>query len=261
MHWLKERWMTSSMTSESLAAAVRSGFGTAASLRVRRPGKIFQVEVPAFLDDGDGVQLYLEPAGSEKWLVSDLGQTLMRISYTRPIDDAAMSHVGRLAERNGFKITEGAIGVEVPMAELVPALFGLAQVQAVAEATLRAPKHRGPRAEDFRELVMSALREAFKERLREHVVLDSEEAFTVDAVIEGPRPLGVFAVPNDLEAERAIGTCLRAKALDVRDWVAIPRDIDDFTNKTRARLVDTFLIARATFDGPAVGARLERMAS
>jgi hypothetical protein len=85
--------------------------------------------------------------------------------------------------------------------------------------------------------------------------------YVVDAVIDGPRPLGVFAVPNDLEAERAIGTCLRAKALDVRDWVAVPRDIDDFTTKTRARLVDTFLIARATFDGPAVGARLERMAS
>ncbi len=255
--------MNSFANSELLAAAIARGFGDAATLRTCRPGRLFQVEVPAFLPDGDGVQLYIEPGEGENLIrVTDIGQTTMRLSYTRDIDDAATAALERTARRNGFALEDGTLSVEVREQELIAALFGLAQIQAVAEATIRPAKHRGPRAEEFREIVLSVLREVFAANLQERVPLPaSPELYEVDAILHGDRPIAIFAVPSDIEAERAVACRFRGQELPVRDWLAVPRDIEALSAKSRDRLIDAFTIANARFDGKLVTRRLQEMAA
>jgi hypothetical protein len=252
--------MNSFANSESLAGTIMRGFGDAATLRTCRPGRLFQVEIPAFLPDGDGVQLYIEPGDGDRVRVTDIGQTTMRLSYTRDIDDAATAALARAAQRNGFMLEGGTLSAEVLEKELIPALFGLAQIQAVAEATIRPAKHRGQRAEEFREIVLSVLREVFAGNLEERVPLPaSPELYEVDAILHGDRPIAIFAVPSDLEAERAIACRFRGQELQVRNWLAVPRDIEALSAKSRDRLIDAFTIANSRFDGRLVTRRLQEM--
>lgn len=206
----KARSMNFFASSESLAETVSRGFGNAATLRVCRPGRLFQVEIPAFLPDGDGVQPYLEPADDGGIRVTDIGQTTMRLSYTREIDDAAQAALERVALRNGFVLEGGTLISDVEQKDIVPALFGLAQIQAVADAAIKPAKHRGPRAEEFREMVLAVLRGVFGADLEERVPLpESPDLYEVDAILRVGRPIAIFAVPNDLDAERAIACRFR----------------------------------------------------
>lgn len=252
-----------SLTTEALQSAVRIGFGAAASVRARRPGRLFQIEMPAYLADGDGVQLYVEPIKGGDLRVTDIGQTIMRISYTREIDDSVTEKIAGLAERNGFTLTDGVLSTSVRPAELVAALFGLAQVQAVAEATAQATASRGPRAEEFRALVIAALREEFGESVQTDVMPEGgqDASFAIDAVIHTARPVAVIAVANENLAERAIANRFRAKALPVRDWIAVPRNIDALSKVARNRLMNSFTIARNEYEPAAVQQRIKQLAS
>lgn len=252
-----------SLTTETLEAAIRAGFGNAASVRARRPGRLFQIEVPAFLADGDGVQLYVEPTKGDELRVSDVGQTLMRISYTRELDDAVTEKISGLAERNGFSLAEGVLAAFVKPRELVAALFGLAQVQAVAEATAQAVVSRGPRAEDFRALVISVLREQFGEQLETDVLPpgDADKSYAIDAVVHTSRPVAVIAVANEGLADRAIANRFHARDMPVREWIAVPRNMDSLSRTARNRLTNAFVIAHSAFDPVAVQARVLNLAS
>lgn len=49
--------------------------------------------------------------------------------------------------------------------------------------------------------------------------------------------------------------------LPVRDWLAVPRDIETLSVKSRDRLIDARTIANARFDGGLVTRRLQEMAA
>lgn len=54
----------------------------------------------------------------------------------------------------------------------------------------------------------------------------------------GPRTLAIVAVSSTLVAETAIGTkFLVGPVLDRARWLAVPRDFNALTNKSRSRLL------------------------
>lgn len=256
--------MTSSVTAEALAGLVRDGLGESVSVRARRPGgKLFQIEIPAFLPDGDAAQIYLEPRGGT-YVVSDIAQTMMRLSYTRDLTDQMREKLAELAESHGFGLTEaGRIEAVVRPDELVGALFGLAQIEAVAEDSIHRVVSRGPRPEEFKAQVIAALQEHFRDQVAINVMPPGETVseYAVDAVVSLARPVAVQAIPNDIEAERAIGTRYRAKALDVKSWIAVPRELKRLSSRTQERLVDAFIVSGSKFEAQALAQRLEQVAS
>ena len=129
--------MTSPITpltlAESLHNAFASGLDAAARVRVRRPGSLFQVELPAFMGDGDVAAIYVRPAKEERLLVTDLGSTRTRLSYTRKLTGELDEELGRIAEGQGLVFEDGEIRAEVASRDLLATALGLLQVEAQAE--------------------------------------------------------------------------------------------------------------------------------
>jgi hypothetical protein len=255
--------MTSSLSTEMLSATVRKNLGEAVSITARRPGQVYQVAFPAYLPDGDAALLFIEPGEKTGYRVSDLGHTMMRLSYTRDDEQDTAERLAVLAKRHGFALRDGELVAPVAADELIGALLGLAQIEATAESALTPAAIKGPRPEEFRRIVIEALRREFRDYLELDVTPPGEtnDDFHVDAVVHTDRPVAIAIVPNDVMAERAIGTRFRAKQLDVRHWVAIPKDIEHLARATRARLLDSFVVAGSRYQEQLVLPKLRELAA
>lgn len=234
------------MNSGMLTEHLQKSFGTAVRVRARRPGALLQVELPAFLGDGDTALVFLRWHGDQV-TVTDLGHVCMRLSYRRELGKQTDAVLERLSSRHGFQFREGEISVRVPLSELLPALFGLVQIESQADAMVEASVERAERSESFRVTVREALRELFAERclLDFHdEEADPDSAYALDALIQGPVDLGVAIVPSDVEAERAVASKLffAGRVKSPRRWVAIPRNVEDLRAGSRKRLLREYLL-------------------
>lgn len=242
------------MNAVDISAALSSGMGTTVSVRPRRPG-LYQINVPAHLADHDGAAVYVRPQADSLLRVSDIGQTSMRLSYSRKIDGDVVDVLKRLAAWHGLTFEGGEFGVLVPPNELVAAMLAMVQVQAAAEATVSASARRRASSERFRQEVRELLQRTFKEACRFDYFDEKSDAqglWKLDALIHGPRAdLGVAIVPSTTEGERAVGTALHVRAaLSERRhfMVALPRDINDLPELTRKRLMSEFLVPVPAFE-------------
>lgn len=256
------------MNTSEIAARLHQGFGDGVSVTARRPGRIYQITLPAYLSDGDGAFIYVRPAREGRVVMTDLGHTYTRLSYSRTITAAAERTLARLAERHGFQLDEGEICTEMPVDELLAGAMGLVQIESSAEAVITAAAKRGVRAEAFRAAVRDALKEIFPSKVEFDYRAPDDPAgiYSLDALVATPVRLAVSLVPNDLDAERAIGTkhaLERSFAGTKHRWVAVPRNMNDLQERTRLRLANEMELAVGEYtEGTAekFAARLRGMA-
>ncbi len=258
--------MTSShsLTLEGLTTAICTALGDEVRVSTRRPGRVFQVTVPAFLPDGDNAILFVEGGKGATLRVTDFGHTLMRMTYEESFSEEVLAHLESLAGRNGFSLRDGELEVEVTPSDLLAALMGLIQVEACAEAYVGRRIVRGPRPEEFRRMVMDALRAEFGDKLEERFVPPGAPSkdFAVDALLRFERPIVVAAVPSDVEAERAVGTRYAVEAqLHRAYWLAVPKDMDRLSRKSRDRLIKAYTVPSREFDPAALKNRINEFAA
>lgn len=240
------------ITADTIREAFVLGLDSGASVRTRRPSLI-QVELPAFRADGDAGEIYVRPATKgDSLVVTDLGTTRMRLGYVTKLTAEIDEQLSTLASGQGMDFTDGEIRVTVGKRDMLAAALGLLQVEAQAERLGVGRRAGGKGTAAFREQVSELLRTMFAGRIQEgyfDAATDPDGLFSVDALIDGARPLAVVVVPNDLEAERAIGTKanLRPQLAKTTRWVAIPRDIERLVSRTRRRLVRDYIQAGASF--------------
>jgi hypothetical protein len=251
------------MTAETLMEILRSRLDPNALVRVRRPGSLFQVNLPAFHADGDAVSVFVRPLADGRILVTDLGMTFMRMSYGAKLTDAIESEVAKVAKLNGFELREGRIQARVVARDLMPAIFGLIQTEILAEPIAKESKRRERVARDFRkeviEFVMSTFGEerttvGFRDPAR-----DPEGYAAVDVVVRGPRTLAIVAVSSPTAANDALGTkLLTGPSLPNSRWIAVTSDFNALPNRSRARLLREYIVPANSLaaDGDAVRARL-----
>ncbi len=101
-------------------------------IRLRRPG-VVQVYVPMNHEDGDGIEVFVDERYNidGKIRVTDLGKTLMRLSYTFDVDsDSKRSILNRIVESNGANIEDGEIFIDVDYGDLYASAMQLAQISA-----------------------------------------------------------------------------------------------------------------------------------
>jgi len=223
-------------TAESLRLAFTSGLDGRARVRVRRPASLFQIDLPAFMGDGDGVAIYVRPAKGDTLVVTDLGSTRTRLSYQRKVTAELDEELGRLAEHQGLVFEDGEIRAVVPTGELLAASLGLLQVEAQAEGLAVGSRRRAREASEFREKVLALLHEVFGNAMQEPFydkATDPEALFKVDVLVAAPKPLAIAVVPGDLDAERAVSAKLALQATVApakTRWIAIPRDMERLTS-------------------------------
>jgi Domain of unknown function DUF1828 len=234
---------------------LKSGFGAGTRVRTRRPNALCQLHVPAYLADGDAAAIYVRPLEDGRLLMTDLGHTLMRLSYTRRVNAEVRATLAHLSKRHGFDLDEDRLVSTMRPEELLAGALGLIQIESEAEATIASTIVRGERSENFRAKVRDVLREGFKDDVQfdYHDPDDKDGLYKIDAFISGtaaPHPLGVAIAPTNLEAERAVSSKLKlAKTLPGGSrWIAIPRDQNAFDGKTRQRLMVEFLIPLPKFE-------------
>jgi len=90
---------------------LRREFNSHIQVRERRPN-LYQLVLPLFHEDGDLVELYVEPLDSDqaRFRVTDLGSTLMRLSYTFEIDTENKSKIfNQILSEGGVQEESGQI--------------------------------------------------------------------------------------------------------------------------------------------------------
>jgi hypothetical protein len=261
------------MTAADIQTALSIGLGTGIAVRARRPG-LYQIHVPAYLADGDGAAVYVKALGDARVRVTDIGQTCMRLSYTRKIDSDVINVLSRLATWHGMKLEDGELATEVPANEIMAAMLALLQVEAAAEASIVAATKKRASTESFRTEVRDLLQRTFREACHFDYFdekTDAQGLWKLDAMIEGPRAnLGIAIIAGTTEGERAVGTAfhvrpaLRGARADSRHFlIALPRDINDLPELTRKRVMSEYLVPVPAFaENPAkVPERLEELAA
>jgi hypothetical protein len=249
------------MDDKDLTAQLQAGFGSTARVVTRRPGIIYQVELPAFLADGDAVTVFVRPEPDGHVVITDLGQTCMRLSYSRALTATVTDDIELLAARHGFKFNEGQIFARVEPKDLFAYAMALAQTEAEAEAHIRARAPREIGAERFKTAVRHVLREAFGPQaiFEYRSPKDPEGLYVLDALVNrASGPVGIALVPSEADAERAVATKL---ILDSKltpevghlHWVALPRNLDSLPKKTQSRVEHAFEIPVRAIHQPGPG--------
>ncbi len=247
-------------TEDALRDAFAAGLDTGARVRVRRPGAVFQVELPAFTSDGDVAALYVRPGEPPAELVlTDLGVTRMRMSYHRSDPVEEEQQLTRLAEAQGLRFEGGELCTPVGWSDLLAAALGLLQVEAQAEALAKAARPVKRRRARFREAAHALVVSVFGEGVRRDFYdadRDPRGLYRLDALVptsaDVRRPLALSFMPGDTDAERAVSTKLflqrEGSVPSGTRWVAIPRDLERLRSSTRRRVVNEFEVPGASLE-------------
>ena len=232
------------MRAQDLESTLRRAWGESTRVVARRPGKIYEVDVPAYLSDGDAASVFALPLPDGRIRLTDLGHTASRIGYTRKLTPRVAELLSRLADRNGFSLIDWEIRADVPQSELLAGAMGLVQIESSAEAAVSMGLRAAVSTERFRETVRETIRKAFPDA--QVGFSDPHGEYSIDAIVAGPRAVvGIAAVPSDIEAERAVAAKLKLDPLllqelgpdRARRWIALPRDINALTASSRTRLM------------------------
>lgn len=228
-------------TIEDLNGIIRARIDPEAMVFARRPS-VFQVSLPVYMADGDGVSVFVKPRRDGRFTVTDMGMTLMRMSYAGNVSEKMERSIERLAESVGFSLKGGEIRCVVGSREVVAALFGLVQIETQAEPMMRERRQADRAMHDFRDAVVALLVELFGAQNVElgyhDKATDPEGVCKLDAIVHAARPLVVAAVASELAAERAVVNKLELapRLRTTHHWIAVPRDIGSLPTRAQKRL-------------------------
>ena len=197
------------MNTEELSELICKTLCASAQVSEAKPG-LWRVLTPFVFPDGDGYSLYVQQIPSGGIRVSDMGATLMHLSYENDIQKFRDGTRARLLDQilADASVLEdnGEFYVESPLSELGASVFRVGQALTRIHdlSFLNRLRSESTFYEDLREALKSMLE---PERLHaDHVVSEVPRAkdYPVDYLIDGgDLPLYLFGVPNRDKARLA----------------------------------------------------------
>lgn len=218
-----------------------------AEVRVRPEGpkNRYRVFTPFRFDDGDRISVILRNEGG-KWLLSDEGNTFMRLSYR--LDDRALQTEGRsrliinAVDASSVENRDGELVVPILDERFGDALFGLIQaILRVSDVVLLTREQvRSTFVEDLQHLIESTVP---RDRIIRHwnePRLDPEGRYQVDWFIRAAaEPLFVFALTSEDKVKDATITLHQFERWEYpHRTIGVFHDQENITNKTLARFTD-----------------------
>jgi ribosomal protein S8 len=161
------------------------------------------VETPFYFADGDPYQIYIKEMPGGIIRLSDMGHTMMHLSYENNVDKFREGTREKLLEQikseNFVSENEGEFYVETTIEKLVPNLFHLSQaLTKINDLTfLNRARAESTFYEDLKEQVLNIVEEDKIVEEYYYEEMDNAADYPIDYKIEGKyAPLFLFGVPN-----------------------------------------------------------------
>jgi hypothetical protein len=218
---------------------LREHFNDHVSFR-RRRSNLVQIMVPIYHEDGDMVDIYLDESGQRGPRVTDLGKTIMRLSYEYDLDTENKRRIFRqIVTEHGLEEDDGVLSLATEPTELYSAVLQLAY----AVAKIGAMRYFG------REMIASLFYEQLEEFIdaelsqygprKNHVPISDRDDLETDYafVHAGPVPVFLFAVRDSNKARLAALSFLEYQRAPLlyRGYV-VHEDFASLPEKDRTRI-------------------------
>jgi hypothetical protein len=219
---------------------LKSAFTGTFQLKEKRPN-IFQVVAPFFHEDGDMMEIFVEPTSNDRYRICDYGLTLMHLSYNVNLTESKENLYNRIISENGLDEQDGNIFIESDFNNLLPSFFHFAQALA--------------KVSSLQYLKKKAVQNLFYDMLIEHIQqkyadipyklkatpIPSNKECVVDVMFEFPRhPLFLFGVKenDNQKALEIAANCFEFKTENINfQSVVVYENYDTLTNKNQKRLL------------------------
>ncbi|MEO8721438.1 MAG: DUF1828 domain-containing protein [Ginsengibacter sp.] len=165
--------------------------------------KLLRIQTPFYFSDGDPYQIYIKEMAGGIMRVTDMGHTLLQLSYENDVDKFREGTRGILFGQilSEFEIKEnnGEFFTDTDSKNLVTAIFGMGQ--ALTKITDLTFLNRA-RAEStfYEDLNESLFKIVTSEKIQRDYIfpgMDNGADYPIDYYIEGKNaPLYVFGIPN-----------------------------------------------------------------
>lgn len=105
---------------------LKTAFSGTFPLKEKRPDT-FQVLAPFFHEDGDMLEIFVEPVSQNRYRLCDHGLTLMRLSYDINLTENKEALYTRILAENGLDEQDGNIFIDSDYEDLLPRFFHFSQ--------------------------------------------------------------------------------------------------------------------------------------
>ena len=214
---------------------LRAQFSEQIALYERRPG-LFQLVAPLYHEDGDMLSIFLQPLDDGRVRITDMADTVMRLSYTYQLDTANKERVfQRILAEGGLGEMDGHLFIDSEIQALYPSVLQFAQT--VSKVTNMSMYRREVVENLFYELLLEFVLEKlgeYKPRLQV-LPLEDHPELEVDYVLEaGPKPLFVFGIKDSSKAKLVTISCLQFQLSRLPfQSCAVHQDFDALTRRDR----------------------------
>jgi hypothetical protein len=219
---------------------LKSAFTGTFQLKEKRPN-IFQVIAPFFHEDGDIMEIFVEPINKDHYRISDYGLTLMHLSYNVNLTESKENIYSRIITENGLDEQDGNIFIESDYNNLLTSFFHFAQTLA--------------KVSSLQYLKKKAIQNLFYETLIEHIQqqygdidhqikykpIPSNKECVVDVMFNIlKRPLFLFGVKenDNQKALEIAANCFEFKTENINfQSLVVYENFDTLAQKNMKRLL------------------------
>ena len=193
-------------------ALLQKQFGANIGVEEVKPN-VFRVYAPFFHEDGDMLSIYLD-LSSDKMLIRDFGNALMRMAYTfdfesenkrRILNDIVKSYNGMLVnDEILMSVNESSLAMTVyHFSQLIAKASNIDILQRELVKSLFFEY-----LNDFVDTELVEYEVVKKYEIAKNYAPSSDKSLVVDYVIKAQRPIYMFGVNGDSRASKTIISCL-----------------------------------------------------
>lgn len=226
---------------EQIIEHIKRDFNGRVSIKQKRPG-IYQIFLPLYHEDGDMIDLFIKPIDENRFILSDYGLTLQRLSYSYDIDTPNKESIlQKILLENSLTEQEGNINLETTADTVYTDILHITNVFS------KVGSMRFFKREIIESLFYETLDDFIFQELRDFrpkknvLPIPEKDEYEADySFTPNGHPVYLFGVKDVAKARLATISCLEYQRanLNFRSLV-VNEDFEKLPRKDRARLTNT----------------------